>query len=300
MRALEPQRLELGPPLAVAELELEATVGVQEVEEHVGHRDLSGQSPSRGLRRVHPALEPLEARPPGIVEGHELTVEQRLGGAHGAPELAQLRVGARDVAAVAAVGARAAALDRDQRPHPVPFDLVAVRVVVARQPARLGQHRPEPLRQGLSPRVGRRVHPVDHPVLSPRLEQRVAPLHALAVEDGDHLVVAELLRLVGPAVPDRHAAGAVLAGGDVTREVEVLEGVVLDMDGEVVAARVGGNSLRHGPRDQHAVALQPQVPMQAARVVLLDDEPCLASAARLAAPPRLRRALGVPLGAIWS
>ncbi|GAB3849696.1 hypothetical protein GCM10029963_34630 [Micromonospora andamanensis] len=72
---------------------------------------------------------------------------------------------------------------------------------------------------------------------------------------------------------DDHPAAAVLAGRDVTGEVEILHRVVLGVHGEVVASRIARQPARHRPGDEHPVALQPQVPVQAAGVVLLDDEP---------------------------
>ena len=56
-------------------------------------------------------------------------------------------------------------------------------------------------------------------------------------------------------------------------ELEVLERVVLGAHGEVVALRVGRDAARHRPGREHAVVLEPQVPVQPPRVVLLDDEP---------------------------
>jgi hypothetical protein len=56
--------------------------------------------------------------------------------------------------------------------------------------------------------------------------------------------------------------------------------VVLDVDREVVALGVRGDSLGNGPGHQRAVALEPEVPVEAAGVVLLDDE-----ARRAPAPP---------------
>ena len=50
-------------------------------------------------------------------------------------------------------------------------------------------------------RVLRRIHAVDHPVVPAGLEQRVLALDPLAVEDRDHLVLAELLGLVGARGP---------------------------------------------------------------------------------------------------
>ena len=92
-----------------------------------------------------------------------------------------------------------------------------------------------------------------------------------------------LSRLVGAAVPDLHLAGAVLALRDLAGEVDVVERVVLDVHREVVALGVGRDALRHRPRDQHAVALEAQVPVQVAGVVLLHHE-ALARRCRPAPP----------------
>ncbi len=152
--------------------------------------------------------------------------------------------------------AGAAALRGHQGPHAVPLDLVGEGVVVARQAAGLGEHRPQVLGYGLAPGVLGRVHAVDHPVLPVRLEQGVPALEAFPVEGEDHLVVAELLGLVGPAVPDLHVPRAVLAGRDVALEVEVLERVVLDVHREVVALGVRRDALGHRPRHQRSVPLE--------------------------------------------
>ena len=101
----------------------------------------------------------------------------------------------------------------------------------------------------LAARVLGRVHAVDHPVLAARSGTARSGPEPLAVEGDDHLVVAELLGLVGAGVPDLHRAGAVLALRDVAREVEVLERVVLDVDREVVVASGRGDALRDGPGD---------------------------------------------------
>ena len=81
------------------------------------------------------------------------------------------------------------------------------------------------------------------------------------------------MRLVGAAVPDPHLAGAVLSLGDLPFEVAVLQGVVLDVDRQVVAAGVFRDAPGQSPGDEHPVPLQPEVPVQPSGVVLLDDEP---------------------------
>ena len=254
--------------------EQRAPVEVQDVEDHVGHRLALGQAPHRRLgRQVHAPLQALEAGAALLVEGHDLAVEQRVARAERAPEPAQLRVAGRDVVEVARDQPRAPALDVAERPHPVPLDLVGPAVVARRQRPRLGEHGHQALRQRLALRVLRRVHPVDHPVGAVRAEQHVAPLHALAVEGHHDLRVAELVQLVGPAVPHLHRPGAVLALGDRALELEVLERVVLRAHREVVALGVGRDALRHRPGGERALVLEAQVPVQRARVVLLDDEP---------------------------
>src|SRR5437773_11518480 len=52
----------------------------------------------------------------------------------------------------------------------------------------------------------------------------------------------------------------------------VLDRVVLGVHREVVGSRIRRQALGHRPRDEHAVALQPEVPVQRCRMVLLDDE----------------------------
>ena len=69
-----------------------------------------------------------------------------------------------------------------------------------------------------------------------------------------------------------HRPGAVVAGGDLALEVEVLERVVLGVDRDAVVLGVVGDPVGHRPRREHAVVLEAQVPVQAPRVVLLDDE----------------------------
>ena len=48
--------------------------------------------------------------------------------------------------------------------------------------------------------------------------------------------------------------------------------MVLGVDGQMVLLRVGRDPPGHRPADEDAVALQPQVPVQARGVVLLHDE----------------------------
>ncbi len=205
------------------------------------------------------------------------------------PRLAQLGVAGRDVAPAARLQPQPAAVDVADRPHAVPLDLVRPVLVVLRQLADACQHRLDPLGHRLAVGILGRIHPVDHPVRPVGTEQDVAAADALAVEGDHHLVLAPLVGLVGPAVPDLHRSRAVLARGDVAVEVEVLERVVLGPDREVVSARVRRDALGDRPGGQRAVVLEPQVPVQRAGVVLLHDEPRGGCRRR---PRRLRRAQG--------
>ena len=67
-------------------------------------------------------------------------------------------------------------------------------------------------------------------------------------------------------------ACSVVALWDLARELEVLQRVVLDVDGEVILLGVGRDALGHGPGHTDAILLQPEVPVQPPRVVLLDDK----------------------------
>src|SRR5262249_34791520 len=99
----------------------------------------------------------------------------------------------------------------------------------------------------------------------------------LAVEGERELAFVEppvrvILRLPRAAIPDHHGAAAVLALGDRAFERVVLGRVVLHLHGEPLLARNEARAARDGPALHHAVELEPQVVMQPARGVLLDDE----------------------------
>ena len=87
-------------------------------------------------------------------------------------------------------------------------------------------------------------------------------------------------------VPDLDRARAVLPLRDLTLEGRVLERVILDMDGEVLLARLERDAFRHRPGRQRAVSLEAEVVVQPARIVALHDEDRLLPA--LLAPEGLR------------
>ncbi len=79
---------------------------------------------------------------------------------------------------------------------------------------------------------------MDHPLLALGGEEHVPPLGPCSVEHDDDLVVAPLLALVGPLVPDGDGPAAVLAGRDGAAEGQVFERVVLGVHRQMVGAGI--------------------------------------------------------------
>src|SRR5439155_6255689 len=101
----------------------------------------------------------------------------------------------------------------------------------------------------------------------------------------------------GAAVPDFDRAGAVFALGELPRERRVVEGMVLDVDGEVLLSGLERYTLRHCPARQRTVSLEPEVVVKTPRIVTLDDEDRLLRSALLRAEG-LGRLLGVALALV--
>ena len=99
------------------------------------------------------------------------------------------------------------------------------------------------------------------------------------------------------SVPADRRAGAVLTIGNDAFEVGVLERVRLDVHGQPLVGRIRRGPLRHRPRFEGAIHLQPQVPVQVAGGVHLHHEqpPPRRGAG---AAERLRRAAGGALLAV--
>ena len=94
--------------------------------------------------------------------------------------------------------------------------------------------------------------------------------------------------LVRAAIPDLDRPGPVLPGRDRPLEIGVVERVILDVDGEMPLALLQRHALRHGPAREGAVPLEPEVVVEAAGGVPLDDE--AGRGAVVAAAERLGRA----------
>ncbi len=207
------------------------------------------------------------------------------------------------VDAAAAGQRRDAALKSRHHPVAVPLHLVQP-APAPRQPVGGGrQHRRVAGRRRPGDLL-RRVALLDHePVLLVPAHvgrhQRPQPLQPLPGQAYREAAVALALdQLVAAVVPDLHRAGAVLALGDHAGEGGVLHRVVLGVHGQVALTDLERQALGQRPAGQHAVHLQPQVVVQAPRVVSLHHEhrpPALRrlrlATRRLGRPPgrRLRR-----------
>src|SRR5271166_58917 len=275
--AVQAQLAEPRAALTVGLLHQRVAVQPQQIEDHVGHGRVLGQAFGLGPGgHVHALLQGAEAWSPGGVEGDDLAVEDGAVRAERPPEASELRVAVGDLVEVAAVQVQPARLRVGDGADPVPLDLVGPVLLVGRQGPAAGEHRHEPLRHRFAVWVRRRIHAMDHPVswriLVVDRKQRVTGLQAPPVQRNLDLARLPLQRLVGAAVPDLDRSGAVLPLGDLAVEVEVLERVILGGGGEAVLLRRLGQALRDRPRGEHAVVLQAQVPVQAARAVLVDHE----------------------------
>src|SRR3954452_6470990 len=116
--------------------------------------------------------------------------------------------------------------------------------------------------------------------------------------DGEAAVPLLLDELVRPVVPDLDGAGAVVPGRDLALEGGVVDRVVLDVDGERPLPRLERDTLRNGPRGERPVPLEPEVVVEAARVVPLDDEDRLLPAGAPLRREGLRRVLPVALAVV--
>ena len=114
---------------------------------------------------------------------------------------------------------------------------------------------------------------------------------------GEAAVLLLLDELVRAAIPDLDRAGAVLTGRDLALEVGVVERVILDVHRQVPLAGRERHPLRDGPAREHPVALEPEVVVQPARGVALDDEPG-SGPGSACGPEWLRRPSGVALAPV--
>ena len=192
----------------------------------------------------------------------------------------------------------------DQHPVAVPLAFES--------PLRLGVSRNGALGRQHGGQIGERrllllLHPVSEPVLAVGLDERVAPPDLLAVQRHDHLaafggavgrVVGELLGVIGSGVPDIDLTTAVLPFRDLSSERQVFHRVILGVHREVIDRRGVGQVLGYRPTDQNAITFQPEVVVQPARVMLLDDERVVVADLRRLRRNRFGRLRTVPHAAI--
>src|SRR5579862_3968383 len=226
--------------------------------------------------RPLPLLQLGEARAASIVEPAHLAVDDGVRALHGLRHVFRERGKPRgEVVAVPGNEPALAGVDVGERAIAVELHLEHP-AGPARQLANGGcEHRRVLPRRGLA---GLAVPPADEqPVLllavEVRRHQRPRPAQARAVQPHCQLAVSLLLEeLVRAVVPDLDRAGAVLPLRDLAVEARVLERMVLDVDGQRAAAGLERHPFRHGPGEEHPVALEPEVVVEPAGVVALDDE----------------------------
>ena len=247
------------------------TIDVEEVEGNEAHRIRCGAATRLSwVGHVHAALQPGETGAPVLAKGHDLTVDDARGHAEELPDVGKLGEGGGHVEIVPALGPDPATFDKEDGAHAVPFDFEGPMTLVGGEFARHRQHGLDGGGQRIGPR--RRTVPMDHPVAILRLEQHEPAGRPGAVEHELHLGVRPLLDVVATGIPDRHLPAAVLPFGNLSFEGGVLERVILGVDGEVVLFRRLGQPLGQRPRHEDAAALEPKIPVQAARVMFLDHE----------------------------
>jgi hypothetical protein len=111
----------------------------------------------------------------------------------------------------------------------------------------------------------------------------------LTIAEGSSRVVGRL-GLERPPVPYDDVAAAVFAGRYGALEVVIAEGMVFHMEGGPLDRRVQARALGDCPADQDAVDLEPEVVVESAGAVPLDDEPAAdCGAGSGPAGPRLAR-----------
>ena len=250
--------------------------------------------------RPRPLLHRREARAPLLVERADLAVEHAVGGAKRARERPRHLLESRsEVVAVPARERHLSPADAGERTEAVPLHLEQPAGAVRRVLGGGGEHGPvlAPFRRRLDAAVLADQQPVLGVPTQLRGHERPEPVEPLPVQLHREAAVAFLLdELVRAVVPDLDRPGPVLAGRDPPLEGRVVERVILDVHRQHALPRLERDSLRHGPAQEHTVALQAKVVVEAPRRVPLDDE-----SQRLAlavAAERLGRDLRIALAAV--
>jgi hypothetical protein len=142
-------------------------------------------------------------------------------------------------------------------------------------------------------------------------DQEIFPFELLAVKDHVQAaflesLVDELLRpfsvggaghVVGAFIPDHDGTCAIIAFGNDAFEEKIIQRMVLHHDGEPFVLVGPGRAFRYGPALEGSPCLEAQVVMEAAGLMLLNDE-TERSPVPLDFSSRLGRVLKIALGLI--
>ena len=111
------------------------------------------------------------------------------------------------------------------------------------------------------------------------LDQRELTVEFLTVQNeldlsaGDFVArIVAFGERVRAAIPNDDAPRAVLSGGNVSLEIAVVERMILDVHRQAAVSRRERRTLRHGPRSQHAVGLEPEIVVQSRGAMHLHHE----------------------------
>ena len=238
------------------------------------------------VRRAFLALLHRRKRRPAVLaDGHDFSVEHAVGRPERAFERADDgREAIDERLVVPAAQVDVAAPDRRDRPEAVPLHLEEPALAGRHVRGERRQHRP--VRARLRWRRCVLLLPDDQPVLRVAAEvrryERPESVQPLALEAHREAAVRLLLdELVRAVVPDLDRPGAVVAGRDLTFERGIGEWVILDVDREVLLSGLQRNTLRHRPAGKCSVSFEPEVVVQAPRVMALNNEDRLLALAPL-------------------
>src|SRR4029079_400907 len=218
-----------------------------------------------------------EARPTVPVERADLAVQHAVRRLHRLRQL--LRDGGEPCGQVVSVSTEElhlAAAQVRERPVAVPLDLEQPRIALRHVLVGRGEHHlvaaPQP---PVAPSAGSLLAlPDDEPVLRVAVElrrnQRPQALEPGSLApNGQPAVLLLLDELVGAAVPDLDRARAVLTFRDLALEARVVEGMVLDVNGEGPLPRLERYALRHRPARERTVTLEAEVVVEPPGVAAL-------------------------------
>ena len=107
--------------------------------------------------------------------------------------------------------------------------------------------------------------------------------------------LADRLRLPDAAIPQHDGAAAILAFGNGAFEIAIVQRVILDLDRQPLVGGIERWTARHGPGFEDAIELEPEIVVQAGRVMLLDHEPPLFARRYLDVAGGLRRLAEIAL-----